>query len=827
MKDRTLIAVQIVTNPQSADPLSLSLVIDAPLHRGVPISGRLVAGGGTGGYVYSLPDKPAWLNVNSVTGEFSGSPDAIGHVQITAHVEDSSATAGDHVFSLDVVSRLTGRWVMPTPGIGGNAYEYQFAVDGATGSVSWEDLDSPPFGLATSHSGLLHGTCSFTFGFTYWSIRATDSGSGDTLDIAVVMEVRQAIFLEVEIAPPPFYAGIPSSFQFVAHGGIGQISYYVNSASTPLPSWLSLSISGVLSGAAPPDIPNGWSQTVLITASDSTGATNSATYNLSAFTITSPDGSITPGGTLGALTLKVTPGRYDPAGAADSAQAASLQIAANLSDVADAATARANIGAGVPTNGTNGQMLVSNGVGAFGTPLTRSTDGTLSGNSDTNIPSQKAVKTYVDNAVTSATSFQGSISASSNPNYPAATKGQTWVISTAGRIGGASGTLVDAGDMILAIAANAGGTQASVGSSWVILEHNLVGALLSANNLSDIANASTARANLGLGSAATQNTGTSGGAVPLLNGANTWSVKQTISTTATGTYQTLCDYVANRTFAPSADGIALDFVCGNGTRGTHDFAALVAASAPGSGDGGGAILDLYVGGTASSHGNNARAVRAYANLGGSVVNVQVWAGGAQIAKFTSGGLTVPGLVLPGTTAQYVRGDGSIATMPAGGSGTVTSVAQGNGMSGSTITTSGTISLGTPSSCTASTVNGVTSTSHTHAITGFMPTTGGTFTGAITAPGVTDSSDAKFKRDVRDLRDGLDIVCALLPRRFHNELTGNEEVGFVAQELRHALPEVVSTDENGDLAVAYARLVAPIVSALQTLDTRLRVLESRL
>lgn len=46
----------------------------------------------------------------------------------------------------------------------------------------------------------------------------------------------------------------------------------------------------------------------------------------------------------------------------------------------------------------------------------------------------------------------------------------------------------------------------------------------------------------------------------------------------------------------------------------------------------------------------------------------------------------------GTSSQYIRGDGSIATFPTISSGTVTSVATGSGLTGGTITTTGTLSV---------------------------------------------------------------------------------------------------------------------------------------
>jgi hypothetical protein len=50
--------------------------------------------------------------------------------------------------------------------------------------------------------------------------------------------------------------------------------------------------------------------------------------------------------------------------------------------------------------------------------------------------------------------FKGSTDCSANPNYPAASKGDFYLVSVAGKIGGASGTVIEAGDSYFATADN-------------------------------------------------------------------------------------------------------------------------------------------------------------------------------------------------------------------------------------------------------------------------------------------------------------------------------------------------------------------------------------
>lgn len=115
-------------------------------------------------------------------------------------------------------------------------------------------------------------------------------------------------------------------------------------------------------------------------------------------------------------------------------------------------------------------------------------DGTLAANSDARLPTQKAVKTYADAliAANDAMVFKGVIDCSGNPNYPAADRGWTYRVSVAGKIGGASGVVVEAGDLLVCLTdGTASGTQAGVGSAWNISQTNLDGAVIGPASVTD------------------------------------------------------------------------------------------------------------------------------------------------------------------------------------------------------------------------------------------------------------------------------------------------------------------------------------------------------
>ena len=119
-----------------------------------------------------------------------------------------------------------------------------------------------------------------------------------------------------------------------------------------------------------------------------------------------------------------------------------------------------------------------------------STDGTLGGDSDAAVPTEKAVKAYADAllAVNDALVYKGALDCSTNPDYPAGDAGHRYVVSVAGKIGGASGIDLVANDTFTCyVDSTAGGDQATVGANWNVVTGSVSGAVIGPVSATDTA----------------------------------------------------------------------------------------------------------------------------------------------------------------------------------------------------------------------------------------------------------------------------------------------------------------------------------------------------
>ncbi len=94
------------------------------------------------------------------------------------------------------------------------------------------------------------------------------------------------------------------------------------------------------------------------------------------------------------------------------------------------------------------------------------------------------------------------------------------------------------------------------------------------------------------------------------------------------------------------------------------------------------------------------------------------------------------------------------------------------------------------------------------------------------------SDARAKRDIRDLDLGLDFVLALRPVSFTlNNGNGRTDMGFVAQDIETLLGDGYNVlDIGGDpdrtLSLRYTDLIAPLVKAVQEQQAQLEAKDRR-
>ena len=105
-------------------------------------------------------------------------------------------------------------------------------------------------------------------------------------------------------------------------------------------------------------------------------------------------------------------------------------------------------------------------------------------------------------------------------------------------------------------------------------------------------------------------------------------------------------------------------------------------------------------------------------------------------------------------------------------------------------------------------------------------------GVWTATNYNTGSDARLKRNIKPVENGLEIISQLKPVTYDKRMNLNstnydrKEIGFIAQELKKVLPNIVAESEDSDkvLSVSYNEIIPVLTKAIQELTERVEKLE---
>jgi hypothetical protein len=89
------------------------------------------------------------------------------------------------------------------------------------------------------------------------------------------------------------------------------------------------------------------------------------------------------------------------------------------------------------------------------------------------------------------------------------------------------------------------------------------------------------------------------------------------------------------------------------------------------------------------------------------------------------------------------------------------------------------------------------------------------------------SDENVKKEVDQIADWSYILNGLRGCRFTFKASEKRSVGFIAQEVQKVLPELVHTNQDGNLAVSYGQITAVLVEGMKALQQEVAELRARL
>lgn len=90
--------------------------------------------------------------------------------------------------------------------------------------------------------------------------------------------------------------------------------------------------------------------------------------------------------------------------------------------------------------------------------------------------------------------------------------------------------------------------------------------------------------------------------------------------------------------------------------------------------------------------------------------------------------------------------------------------------------------------------------------------------SVSATAFTTVSDERLKAEIKPLTGALSTICQLEGVRY--TMGGQQEIGFLAQQVAKVVPEAVKSTGDGYLGVDYSRIVPLLVESIKELVKRL-------
>jgi hypothetical protein len=100
------------------------------------------------------------------------------------------------------------------------------------------------------------------------------------------------------------------------------------------------------------------------------------------------------------------------------------------------------------------------------------------------------------------------------------------------------------------------------------------------------------------------------------------------------------------------------------------------------------------------------------------------------------------------------------------------------------------------------------------------------TGNLTVAGdLNSNSDIRLKSNIVNIENALSTINSIRGVTF--DMNGKRRLGVIAQEIEQFVPEVISTNPEGYLTVAYGNLVGLLIESTKELSNKIKQLEKKL